>query len=60
MTSLQTLVAEELAAPVDPRVSAMAGAIAALYPGAARAVASDPTTPPPPLWFSTTIATPIA
>ncbi len=36
--SLPTLVAEELALPVDPRVSAMAAAIAALYPGAARAV----------------------
>ncbi|HEX8261972.1 MAG TPA: hypothetical protein VF547_03760 [Allosphingosinicella sp.] len=32
------LVAAELAEPVDPRVSAMAGAIAALYPEAARAV----------------------
>jgi hypothetical protein len=31
-------VAAELAEPVDPRVSAMATAIAALYPGAARAV----------------------
>jgi hypothetical protein len=38
MTSLRTLVAAELAEPVDPRVVAMAGAIAALYPGAARAV----------------------
>ena len=38
MTSLSTLVAEELALPVDPRVSAMAAAIAAAYPGAARAV----------------------
>jgi len=38
MTSLATLVAEELALPVDPRVTAMAEAIAALYPGAARAV----------------------
>jgi hypothetical protein len=36
--SLSTLVAEELALPVDPRVSAMAAAVAALYPGAARAV----------------------
>lgn len=35
---MHALVAEELALPVDPRVSAMAGAIAALYPGAARAV----------------------
>src|SRR5689334_171694 len=38
MTSLSTLVAEELASPVDPRVTAMAAAIAAQYPGAARAV----------------------
>lgn len=38
MTSLHALVAAELAEPVDPRVSAMAAAIAALYPGAARAV----------------------
>jgi hypothetical protein len=38
MTALSTLVAEELALPVDPRVTAMAAAIAALYPGAARAV----------------------
>ena len=36
--SLSTLVAEELSLPVDPRVTEMAGAIAALYPGAARAV----------------------
>ena len=36
--SLSDLVAEELALPVDPRVTAMAEAIAALYPGAARAV----------------------
>jgi hypothetical protein len=36
--SLSTLVAEELALPVDPRVSEMAEAIAALYPGAAEAV----------------------
>ena len=36
--SLSTLVAEELALPVEPRVSAMAEAVAALYPGAARAV----------------------
>jgi hypothetical protein len=36
--SLSTLVAEELALPVEPRVSAMAAAVAALYPGAARAV----------------------
>ncbi|HYN46306.1 MAG TPA: hypothetical protein VES64_06410 [Allosphingosinicella sp.] len=38
MTSLHTLVAAELAEPVDPRVTGMAAAIAALYPGAARAV----------------------
>lgn len=38
MTSLATLVAEELALPVDPRAAAMAAAIAAQYPGAARAV----------------------
>ena len=38
MTPLHDLVAAELAEPVDPRVSAMAGAIAAAYPGAARAV----------------------
>ncbi len=38
MTSLRSLVAEELAEPVDPRVAAIAGAIAGLYPGAARAV----------------------
>ncbi|HVQ08923.1 MAG TPA: hypothetical protein VMS43_10875 [Allosphingosinicella sp.] len=38
MTSLQTLVAAELAEPVDPRVAAMAAAVAAQYPGAARAV----------------------
>ena len=37
-TDIQTLVAAELAEPVDPRVSAMAAAIAALYPAAARAV----------------------
>src|SRR3546814_15814706 len=35
---LRDLVAAELAEPVDPRVGAMAAAIAALYPGAARAV----------------------
>jgi hypothetical protein len=35
---LSTLVAEELSLPVDPRVTEMAGAIAALYSGAARAV----------------------
>jgi hypothetical protein len=38
MTALPTLVAEELALPVDPRVSAMAAAVAADYPQAARAV----------------------
>lgn len=38
MKSLRTLVAAELAQPVDPRVTAMAAAIAGLYPGAARAV----------------------
>ena len=38
MTALPILVAEELALPVDPRVAAMAEAVAALYPGAARAV----------------------
>ena len=36
--SLRDLVAEELAQPVDPRVAAMAAAIAARYPHAARAV----------------------
>jgi hypothetical protein len=35
---LKDLVAAELAEPVDPRVTEMAGAIAAAYPGAARAV----------------------
>ncbi|MFL6844147.1 MAG: hypothetical protein ACJ8ER_04625 [Allosphingosinicella sp.] len=38
MESLRSLVAAELALPVDPRVSAMAEAVAGLYPGAARAV----------------------
>lgn len=38
MTSLRSLVAEELAQPVDRRVTAFAEAIAAQYPGAARAV----------------------
>jgi hypothetical protein len=38
--NLKDLVAAELAEPVDPRVSAMAAAIAALYPGAARACSS--------------------
>ena len=36
--SLRDLVADELAQPVDPRVAAMAAAIAAKYPQAARAV----------------------
>ncbi len=36
--TLRSLVAAELAEPVDPRVTAMAAALAALYPGAARAV----------------------
>jgi hypothetical protein len=36
--TLTDLVAAELAEPVDPRVGEMAAAIAALYPGAARAV----------------------
>jgi hypothetical protein len=36
--SLRDLVAAELAEPVDPRVTEMAAAIAALYPGSARAV----------------------
>jgi hypothetical protein len=36
--SLKELVAEELAERVDPQVAAMAAAIAARYPGAARAV----------------------
>src|SRR3954454_6610775 len=35
---LRILVRAELAEPVDPRVSAIAEAIAALHPGAARAV----------------------
>ena len=38
MSALTELVREELATPVDPRVAAMAGAIAAGYPGSARAV----------------------
>lgn len=38
MTPLESLVAAELSLPVDPRASAMAAAIAALYPAAARAV----------------------
>jgi hypothetical protein len=36
--SIENIVAAELAEPVDPRVHAMAAAIASLYPGAARAV----------------------
>ena len=36
--SLESLVTAELSEPVDPRVSAVAEAIAALYPNAARAV----------------------
>ena len=38
MTSLRDLVRDELSLPVDPRVAAMAQAIAAEYPGSARAV----------------------
>lgn len=38
MLNLQTLVADELAQPVDPRVRGMAEALAAKYPDAARAV----------------------
>src|ERR1044071_4856130 len=38
MPALRDLVAEEIATPVDPRVSAMAGAIAAKYAPASRAV----------------------
>ena len=38
MPALTDLVREELSAPVDPRVAAMAAAIAAEYPGSARAV----------------------
>ena len=37
-STLLPLVAAELAAPADPRAAAMAGALAARYPGAARAV----------------------
>ena len=37
-TELSLLVAEELARPVDPRVTEMAAAVAAIYLGAARAV----------------------
>jgi hypothetical protein len=36
--TLLSLVASELGEPVDPRVGAMAAAVAALYPGSARAV----------------------
>ena len=38
MSDLRALVAAELAEPVDPRVAAMAAAIAAEFPGSARAV----------------------
>jgi hypothetical protein len=38
MTGLSDLVREELSTPVDPRVTAMAAAIATQYPGSARAV----------------------
>ncbi len=38
MTTLEALVSAELAEPVDPRVSAMAGAIAAAHGAASRAV----------------------
>ncbi|MEA3008679.1 MAG: hypothetical protein QOJ91_371 [Sphingomonadales bacterium] len=38
METLNALVAAELAEPVDPRVRAMAAAVAAAYPGASRAV----------------------
>ena len=38
MSDLRALVADELAQPVDPRVAAMAAAIAAEFPGSARAV----------------------
>src|SRR3546814_12010530 len=38
MSAISELVREELAGPVDPRVAAMAAAIAAEYPGSARAV----------------------
>lgn len=38
MPALSELVREELATPVDPRVTAMASAIAAEYPGSARAL----------------------
>lgn len=38
MSDLLALIAAELAEPVDPRVTAMAAAVAARYPGAARGV----------------------
>lgn len=38
MTGLSDLVREEVSTPVDPRVTAMAAAIATQYPGSARAV----------------------
>ena len=38
MPELIDLVRDELSAPVDPRAAAMARAIAAQYPGSARAV----------------------
>ena len=38
MTALTDLVREEFGVPVDPRVTAMAAAIAAQYPGSARAI----------------------
>ena len=38
MTPLETLVAAEIALPVDPRVAAMGEAIARLYPAAAQAI----------------------
>jgi len=38
MNELEQLIGEELARPVDPRVSEMAAAIAAAHPGAARAI----------------------
>ncbi|HWW59527.1 MAG TPA: hypothetical protein VN047_21745 [Sphingopyxis sp.] len=38
MTALTDLVREEFGVPVDPRVSAMAAAIAAQHPGSARAI----------------------
>ena len=38
MSGLDNLIAEELALPVDPRVTAMAAALAACFPGSARAV----------------------